>query len=98
MTQLTIIIVDKIHKLPISIVNENLEMSRTHAMSVNMTKSTTPGVHGPTLRPNRVWSKPTHVSVMKAQKEMVNENWVAAIIMSNVTLARLPKIFKAMRE
>ena len=88
----------KMHKLPISIVEENFEMSRIHAIRVRMTKRTRPGVQGPTFNPNNACSKLTHVSVINEQNEMVNENCVAAIIISKTILARFPNTFMVMSE
>lgn len=91
-------IANRMQRFPISMVAENFEISLTHAIAVSMTNSASPGVHGPTYRSNNVCSKLTHVCVRKAQKEIVKENWLAAIMKSRTTFARLPKTFKAMRE
>ena len=74
MTQLTMIIVVKIHKFPISIVDENLAISRTQAMKVKMMRNTSPGVHGLTVISKSECKTLTMVSVMKEQSEMVKEN------------------------
>lgn len=74
MTQVTMIIVIKMHKLPINIVTENLEMSRIQAIPVNITNSTIPGVQGPTVTPNIECKRLTHVSVKNTQKDILKEN------------------------
>ena len=96
--KLTIINVANIHKIPISIVEANFDMSRIHAIKVRMKTRTSPGVHGPTYMAKSVHNKPLIVSVMNAQNEIVNENWVAAIMKSRITFALLPRTLSVINE
>jgi len=86
------------HKLPISIVKENLDISLTQAILVSRMIKKVAMIHTLTSYPNTYCDRPLKKDTINEMKEIVKESWVNAIIKSSIFLAFGPRTLSVIRE